>query len=87
MEWLQNILKGIAEGKTSEEIQKEIQQELPKHFKPSSEFNEKVEKIKTLEEENKTLKTSQTSIQTEYENLKKGSITQEEYDKKIQGIQ
>ncbi len=87
MEWLQNILKGIAEGKTAEEIQKEIQQELPKHFKPLSEFNEKVEKIKTLEEENKTLKTSQTSIQTEYENLKKGSITQEEYDKKIQGIQ
>ena len=45
MEWLQNILKGITEEKTSEEIQKEIQTELPKCFKPASVFNEINEKL------------------------------------------
>lgn len=87
MEWLQNILKGIAEGKTAEEIQKEIQKEIPKHFKPASEFNTLNENYKTLKTEKDTLENTQKSIQTEYENYKKGSISQEDYEAKIKEIQ
>lgn len=86
MEWLQKILKGIAEGKTAEEIQKEIQTELPKHFKPSSEFNTLNEKVKTLESEKKALEESSKSIQTEYDNYKKGSISQQDYETKVKEI-
>lgn len=87
MEWLQKILKGIADGKTAEELQKEIQTEIPKYFKPADVFNTLNEKYKTLEGEKQTLEASQKSIQTEYENYKKGSISQADYEAKVQEIQ
>ena len=87
MEWVKKNIKGVAEGKTSEEIQKEIQIELPKHFKPASVFNEINEKLKATNVEIETLKASQTSIQNEYENFKKGSISQADYDAKVKEIQ
>lgn len=40
-----------------------------------------------LEKQVQTLTDTSTNIQTEYENYKKGSITQEEYETKIQDIQ
>ncbi len=86
MEWLKELLKN-AGVENVEEVEKSISKEIPKYFKPANIFNEVNEKLKTASAEIETLKTSQTSIQEEYENYKKGSITQEDYDTKVKEIQ
>lgn len=54
-------------------------------------IEERYSKLKTqkeeLEEQVKTLTETNANIQTEYDNYKKGSITQEEYEAKVQEIQ
>lgn len=87
MEWLKNILSGIADGKTSEDIEKEISAELPKHYKPAKDFNDRGQTIEDLRKEIETLKTTQTSIQAEYDNYKKGSISQADYESKVSEIE
>lgn len=86
MEWLKEILKN-AGVENIEEVEKSISKELPKHYKPADVFNETNEKLKNALSENETLKASQTSIQNEYENYKKGSISQADYDAKVKEIQ
>lgn len=86
MEWLKEILKN-AGVENVDEVEKSISKELPKHYKPADVFNETNEKLKNALSENETLKTSQASIQTEYENYKKGSISQTDYDAKVKEIQ
>lgn len=86
MEWLKELLKN-AGVENVEEVEKSISKEIPKYFKPANVFNEVNEKLKTATAEIETLKTSQTSIQEEYENYKKGSITQADYDTKVKEIQ
>lgn len=87
MEWLKNILSGIADGKTSEDIEKEISAELPKHYKPAKDFNDRGQTIEDLRKEIETLKNTQTSIQAEYDNYKKGSISQADYESKVSEIE
>ena len=86
MEWLKELLKN-AGVENVEDLEIKISKELPKYFKPAKEFNEVSEKLKNASEEIETLKTTQANIQTEYENYKKGSITQEDYDAKVKQIQ
>lgn len=86
MEWLKELLKNAGVEKV-EELEKSISKELPKYFKPASEFNEVNEKLKNANSEIETLKTTQTNIQTEYENYKKGSISQADYEAKKQEIE
>lgn len=86
MEWLKELLKN-AGIENVEDLENKISKELPKHFKPAEEFNKINEELKIVKGENKTLKESQESIQTEYENYKKGSITQADYDAKVKEIQ
>lgn len=86
MEWLKELLKN-AGIENVEDLENKISKELPKYFKPASVFNEVNEKLKTANAEIETLKTTQANIQTEYENYKKGSITQEDYDAKVKEIQ
>ena len=54
-------------------------------------IEERYSKLKTqkedLEEQVQTLTETNTNIQTEYDNYKKGSITQEEYETKVKEIQ
>lgn len=87
MEWLKNILSGIAGGKTAEEIEKEISVELPKHYKPAKDFNDRGQTIEDLKKEIDTLKKSKEDIQTEYENFKKGAISQADYESKVSEIE
>lgn len=86
MEWLKKILKeaGI---ENADDLEGKISKELPKHFKPANEFNEVNEKLKSANAEIETLKVTNSNIQTEYDNYKKGSITQEEYETKVKEIQ
>lgn len=86
MEWLKELLKN-AGVENVDDLESKISKELPKHFKPAKEFNEVSEKLKNANEEVETLKTTNTNIQTEYDNYKKGSITQEEYETKVKEIQ
>lgn len=86
MEWLKELLKN-AGLENIEDLESKISKELPKYYKPASVFNEVNEKLKTANAEIETLKTTQANIQTEYENYKKGSITQEDYDAKVKEIQ
>lgn len=86
MEWLKELLKN-AGVEDVEELEKNISKELPKHFKPANVFNEINEKLKNANSEIETLKTTQTSIQTEYENYKKGSISQADYEAKKKEIE
>ena len=76
MEWLKELLQN-AGVENVDDLESKISKELPKHFKPAKEFNEVSEKLKTANAEVETLKTSQKSIQDEYENYKKGSISKE----------
>ena len=54
-------------------------------------IEERYSKLKTqkedLEKQVQTLTETNTNIQTEYDNYKKGSITQEEYEMKVREIQ
>lgn len=86
MEWLKEILKN-AGIENADDLESKISKELPKYYKPAGVFNEVNEKLKNANTEIETLKTTQTNIQTEYENYKKGSITQEDYDAKVKEIQ
>lgn len=86
MEWLKELLKN-AGVEDVEELEKNISKELPKHFKPANVFNEINEKLKNANSEIETLKTTQTSIQIEYENYKKGSISQADYEAKKKEIE
>lgn len=86
MEWLKELLKN-AGIENVDDLESKIAKELPKYFKPASVFNEVNEKLKNANAEIETLKTTQSNIQTEYENYKKGSITQEDYDAKVKEIQ
>lgn len=86
MEWLKEILKN-AGVENVEDLESKISKELPKYFKPASVFNETNEKLKTANAEIDTLKATQASIQTEYDNYKKGSISKEEYETKVKEIQ
>ena len=86
MEWLKKILKD-AGIENVEEIEKSISKELPKYYKPANVFNETNEKLKNANAEIETLKASQESIQTEYENYKKGSISQADYEAKKKEIE
>ena len=86
MEWLKKILKeaGI---ENVDDLESKISKELPKHFKPANEFNDVNEKLRNANTEIETLKTSQKNIQTEYENFKKGSISQADYEAKKKEIE
>ena len=86
MEWLKKILQeaGI---ENIDDLESKISKELPKYFKPASVFNETNEKLKTANAEIETLKTTNTNIQTEYENFKKGSISQADYEAKKKEIE
>ena len=86
MEWLKELLKN-AGVENIDDLESKIAKELPKYFKPAKEFNDVSEKLKTANAEVETLKTSQKSIQDEYENYKKGSISKEEYENKVKEIQ
>lgn len=86
MEWLKELLKN-AGVEDVDNLEQTISKELPKYFKPAKEFNEVSEKLKNVNEEVETLKATNTNIQTEYDNYKKGSITQEEYETKVKEIQ
>lgn len=86
MEWLKELLKNAGVENVND-LESKISKELPKYFKPAKEFNEVSEKLKNANEEVETLKTTNTNIQTEYDNYKKGSITQEEYETKVKEIQ
>lgn len=86
MEWLKKLLKD-AGIENVEEIEKSISKELPKYYKPASVFNETNEKLKNANAEIETLKATQESIQTEYENYKKGSISQADYEAKKKEIE
>lgn len=86
MEWLKEILKN-AGVENVDDLESKISKELPKHFKPASEFNEVNEKLKNANTEIETLKTSQKNIQTEYENFKKGAISQTDYEAKQKEIE
>lgn len=86
MEWLKELLKN-AGLENVEDLESKISKELPKYYKPASVFNETNEKLKSANAEIETLKATQASIQTEYENYKKGSISKEEYETKVKEIQ
>ncbi len=86
MEWLKEILKN-AGVENVDDLENKISKELPKYFKPASVFNETNEKLKNANAEIETLKATQTSIQTEYENYKKGSISQADYETKKKEIE
>lgn len=86
MEWLKEILKN-AGIENVDELESKISKELPKHFKPASVFNETNEKLKNANAEIETLKATQTSIQEEYDNYKKGSISQADYETKKKEIE
>lgn len=86
MEWLKELLKNAGVEK-ADELEEKISKEIPKYFKPANVFNETNEKLKNAEAKIETLKQSQKSIQDEYENYKKGSITQADYDAKVKEIQ
>lgn len=86
MEWLKELLKN-AGVENVEELEGKISKELPKYFKPAKDFNEVSEKLKTANKEIETLKTTNTNIQTEYDNFKKGSISQNDYEAKKKEIE
>lgn len=86
MEWLKKMLND-AGIENVEDLEDKISKELPKYFKPAKEFNDVSEKLKTANKEIETLKTTNTSIQTEYDNFKKGSISQADYEAKKKEIE
>lgn len=86
MEWLKEILKN-AGVENVDDLESKIAKELPKYFKPAKEFNEVSEKLKTANKEMETLKTTNTNIQNEYENFKKGAISQADYEAKKKEIE
>lgn len=86
MEWLKELLKN-AGIENVDDLEGKISKELPKYFKPAKDFNEINEKLKTANKEIETLKTTNTNIQTEYDNFKKGAISQADYEAKKKEIE
>jgi len=86
MEWLKELLKNAGVENVGG-LESKITKELPKHYKPANVFNEVNEKLKKANAEIETLRTTNTNIKTEYDNYKKGVITQEAYETKVKEIQ
>lgn len=86
MEWLKELLKN-AGIENVDDLESKIAKELPKHFKPAKEFNDINEKLKLAEGEKKTLEDDKKKIEDEYNNFKKGSISQEDYEAKKKEIE
>lgn len=86
MEWLKELLKD-AGVENVDDLESKIAKELPKHFKPAKEFNDINEKLKLAEGEKKTLEDDKKKIEDEYNNFKKGSISQEDYEAKKKEIE
>ena len=86
MEWLKEILKnaGVADV---DDLESKISKELPKHFKPAKEFNDVNEELKLVKGEKKTLEDDKKKIEDEYDNFKKGSISQADYETKKKEIE
>ncbi len=86
MEWLKELLKK-AGVENVDDLENKIAKELPKHFKPAKEFNEINEELKVVKEEKKTLEDDKKKIEDEYNNFKKGSISQTDYEAKKKEIE
>lgn len=86
MEWLKELLKNAGVEKV-DELESKISKELPKYFKPAKEFNDINEELKIVKGEKKTLEDDKKKIEDEYNNFKKGSISQEDYEAKKKEIE
>lgn len=86
MDWLKELLKN-AGVENVDELEKSISKELPKYFKPAKEFNEINEELKVIKGEKKTLEDDKKKIEDEYDNFKKGSISQADYEAKKKEIE
>lgn len=86
MDWLKELLKN-AGVENVDELEKSISKELPKYFKPAKEFNEINEELKVIKGEKKTLEDDKKKIEDEYNNFKKGSISQADYEAKKKEIE
>ena len=86
MEWLKELLKK-AGVENVDDLEEKISKELPKYFKPAKEFNEINEELKVIKGEKKTLEDDKKKIEDEYNNFKKGSISQADYEAKKKEIE
>ena len=86
MEWLKELLKN-AGVENVDDLESKISKELPKYFKPAREFNEINEELKVVKGEKKTLEDDKKKIEDEYNNFKKGSISQADYETKKKEIE
>ena len=86
MEWLKEILKNAGVDNV-DDLESKISKELPKHFKPAEEFNKINEELKLVKGEKKTLEDDKQKIEDEYNNFKKGSISQADYETKKKEIE
>lgn len=86
MEWLKEILKN-AGVENVDDLEGKISKELPKYFKPAKEFNEINEELKVIKGEKKTLEDDKKKVEDEYNNFKKGSISQADYEAKKKEIE
>ena len=86
MEWLKKLLQD-AGIENVDDLESKISKELPKYFKPAKEFNEINEELKVIKGEKKTLEDDKKKIEDEYNNFKKGSISQADYETKKKEIE
>lgn len=86
MEWLKELLKN-AGVENVDDLEGKISKELPKYFKPAKEFNEINDELKLVKGEKKTLEDDKKKIEDEYNNFKKGSISQADYEAKKKEIE
>ena len=86
MEWLKELLKN-AGVENADDLESKISKELPKYFKPAKEFNDINEELKLVKGEKKTLENDKKKIEDEYNNFKKGSISQADYEAKKKEIE
>lgn len=86
MEWLKELLKN-AGVENVDDLEGKISKELPKYFKPAKEFNEINEELRVVKGEKKTLEDDKKKIEDEYNNFKKGSISQADYETKKKEIE
>ena len=70
-----------------EDLEGRISKELPKYFKPAKEFNEINDELKLVKGEKKTLENDKQKIEEEYNNFKKGAISQADYEVKKKEIE
>ena len=86
MDWLKELLKN-AGVENVDDLESKISKELPKYFKPAKEFNEINDELKLVKGEKKTLEDDKKKIEDEYNNFKKGSISQADYEAKKKEIE